>query len=127
MKKNNQIQFLRGLLCIIVIIYHFTYQYYNLFFLENIFDNVFFRKLGSFGVTGFLVLSGFYIFRKNNDDDFILNRFLYWVKRVLKIYIVYLIAITIIFIVKKITTNSGIISVTFYEYIKNVFKGATYE
>lgn len=96
-KKNNQIQFLRAVFCFAILFYHFTFRYCELYGRNNIFYNSFVQQFSQVGLIFFFILSGFYLIRRkpllSNKEKII-----YWIKRFLNIYLTYILAIIIIFL-----------------------------
>lgn len=121
MSKNIQIQFLRGVLCLFVLIFHYTYQYCNLYNDINYFDNFILENLGSFAVMGFILLNGLFIFRKEKENESNKTKIIYWLKRFLKIYVYYVFAILLIFICLTLANNLKIREVSLSILIKNIF------
>lgn len=90
--KNNQVQGLRGLSCILILIFHFTYRYCQIYVVDfRAWD--YFRVLSGLGVATFCILSGYYIAKdKRSGKFFIINR-------VKKVYPAYSLIVIISFII----------------------------
>lgn len=69
---------IRGLAAFVVVIYHFTYRYYEIYPQSNQLFFSFYE--GKYGVQAFFIISGFVIFMSlnniNKPIDFIINRFI---------------------------------------------------
>lgn len=98
--KNLQIQVLRTVFCFLIIFFHFTIQYNNYYDCNNIFINPFVDCLDDVGVLSFFILSGFYLTRRKELTTF-KEKLIYWIKRFLNIYLLYLAAIIIIYTASK--------------------------
>ena len=119
-KKNYQIQFLRAVFCFAILFYHFTFRYCELFETNNIFYNPFVKQLSQVGLISFFILSGFYLIRRkplfSNKDKLV-----YWVKRFLNIYLPYVSAVIVIFLLSL----SGLLgtgrTVSLFGFFQNFF------
>lgn len=120
-KKNNQIQVLRGIFCILIVIYHLFFRFSEIYSIESIFYNSFFSKMGLFGVTAFFIISGVYLVSNSKVYVGIKNiNLLYYGKRILFIWTIYVVAITIIFVISLFNKDTGR-TVSFTTYLQNIF------
>ncbi|EOU2547612.1 TPA: acyltransferase [Vibrio parahaemolyticus] len=112
-KRYENLDLLRGLAALSVLLYHYLYHYSNIYDL-NYGIKVF--ALGKFGVVLFFVLSGFVIFTSLNNGQ---SRFSFVKKRFLRLFPTYWICISLTFI---ITTFYGLPGreVDFQTYIVNL-------
>lgn len=92
--KNKQINSLKGILMIMIVFYHYTFRFQELYQIETV-NLVTLNMWGSLGVAGFFIISGFFIFPKQLDN-YSLKTFLK--QRILGLYPLYFICLTIIFI-----------------------------
>ena len=98
--KNLQIQFLRAFFCLLIVFFHFTIQYNKYYDCSNVFVNAFVDCLDDAGILAFFILSGFYLVRRKEMPTF-KEKMIYWLKRFLNMYVLYVIAITIIFLASQ--------------------------
>ena len=92
--RNKQVDTLRGILILMVIIFHYFYRITTLYGLENV--NFFtLNDWGARGVGGFFIITGFYIIPKQIKNfkikDFLLKKFI-------RIYPAYILCLTITFL-----------------------------
>lgn len=90
-QKNNQVQFMRGIGCLIIVFYHLYWRYQEIY-LDKTYS-FFINKVGKIGVFLFLVLTGYYLLPAKEE-----NATKYLIKRFKSIYIPYIISIIFIFI-----------------------------
>lgn len=116
MKTNNRIlelDALRGLAALSVVLYHYTTRYFKLF--DPKFENYFEFNYGNMGVELFFILSGYVIFmslnRTKNPIEFLYKRFL-------RLYPVYWICMIITFICVKSVGLEGR-EVSFSDFLVN--------
>ncbi len=98
--RNMQIEGLRGIAIIIVCIYHLVYRYNQLYGLSNV---ELLHHAGTLGVGFFILISGFFLLPKSNNqtsNNFSLLHFIK--KKVLRLWPCYAIAVTITFFFLKI-------------------------
>ncbi len=114
---NNRLETLdslRGIAALIVVLYHFTTRYYELFNTKRDFEFSFIY--GHYGVEIFFIISGFVIFltltRTKSSLDFISSRFI-------RLFPTYWISVTLSFIVISIFSLQGR-EVSFSEYLINL-------
>ena len=115
MKKNMQIEGLRGLACLMIVLFHIFYQY-NVFCLGQ--DGPWLLKhWGEFGVGVFIFISGYYLidFEK---EQFSFSNFLK--KRLLRLYPIYAVAVILIFVIRSFTHVSGFTAVTWKDLLLNL-------
>lgn len=90
--KNSQIQALRGLLCLMIMVFHYTCRYSNIYGHEDFFV-VAFQNFTFIALMGFLCLSGFFVDGKGNETGL-----KFFGGKLKRLYPAYLVAITIIFL-----------------------------
>lgn len=115
MKKNMQIEGLRGLGCLIIVLFHVFYQY-NVCCLKK--DGPWpLKHWGEFGVAIFIFISGYYLidFEK---EGFSFSEFLK--KRLLRLYPIYAFAVILIFTIRSFTCVSGFTAVTWKDLFLNI-------
>ena len=120
-RKNNQIQVLRALFCFVIIFYHYSTRYSQLFNISSVFTNNVFEYLSHFGITSFFILSGFFLIRRQKVFLTPKQKIIYWLKRFLKLYIPYLIAVLIIFLLSFTGLYGAERTVSFSAFIENFF------
>jgi len=116
MNKNNQIQGLRGVGCILILFTHIVIKYTSLYIpdfkLSDSLNNISF--LGSYGVAVFLIISGWFLYtpdsKRTNSVDVVLF------KKFLKLWIPYVISITITYFLEHFL-RLGDRTVTLKDYI----------
>ena len=64
--KNNQIQFLRAVFCISIVLYHYTIRYSELYGTVDLTRVSFLSLLSEFGIISFFILSGLYLIRRSH-------------------------------------------------------------
>ncbi|HIE9840120.1 TPA: acyltransferase family protein [Klebsiella quasipneumoniae subsp. quasipneumoniae] len=99
----NQIQWLRAIAAILVVITHFTGKAYSVKLLEHEFSS------GAIGVDIFFIISGFIMmyvsdFKKQYPVKFLLNRFI----RILPVHYFFLLILIVIFLIKPDVINSSV-------------------
>lgn len=99
----NQIQWLRAIAAILVVITHFTDKAYSVKLLDHEFSS------GAIGVDIFFIISGFIMMyvsdlKKQYPIKFILNRFI----RILPVHYFFLFILIIIFLIKPDVINSSV-------------------
>ena len=96
--RIHELDSLRGLAAISVVLYHFTTQYFNIFNDETTVNFLNF-KYGHYGVQLFFIISGFVIFmttsRISSAKDFIFKRFI-------RLYPVFWVCVTITYIITNL-------------------------
>lgn len=117
MKKNLQIQSIRGISCLLIIIYHLMFRYNQLFANNSILSKTSWNILAGFGVITFFVISGYYLAKPHDGN--IKEISLIYLKRFLNLYIPYLCSILIIFFVDKIGYSGT--NPSWLDLLKNIF------
>lgn len=113
--KNYQIQFLRGIGCLVIVFYHFFCRYKQIYY--NDYGQPFLaKKLGIIGVYLFLVLTGYYLIPRKQ-----ISPVKYLKKRLKSIYPSYLISIIVIFLLSLCGYLGANREVSFIVFIQNVF------
>ena len=115
MKKNMQIEGLRGLACLMIVLFHIFYQY-NVFCLGQ--DGPWLLKhWGEFGVGVFIFISGYYLIDFEKEQFSFLN---FLKKRLLRLYPIYAVAVILIFVIRSFTHVSGFTAVTWKDLLLNL-------
>lgn len=115
MKKNMQIEGLRGVACLMIVLFHIFYQY-DVFVLEQ--EGFFLLKhWGEFGVGIFIFISGFFLI-DFEGGDFSLARF--YRKRLLRLWPAYIVTVTLIFALRSITYVRNFETVTAVDWLLNL-------
>lgn len=91
-EKNNQIQCIRGIGCLMIVFYHFYCRYQQIYF-NNYSQSFLIKNLGLVGVNLFLVLMGYYLVPTKT-----VSPIRYSVRRFKKIYIQYIISVIVIYL-----------------------------
>lgn len=100
--KNYGIQVLRGILCLMIIFFHYFYRYgqiYDIVRTTIITNNAFVGSFGEFGVLCFFIISGLFTNVRNIDSK--REKLKFWIKKYLSIYLVYVVTILIIYLVSQ--------------------------
>lgn len=116
--KNLQIQALRGVFCLIIVFYHLFVRYNQIFGEHTQYTHPVFDIMAIIGVSAFFILSGFYMC--STRDCTVAETTLYYLKKILCLWIVYVFAITIIFLVTRLGFLGVDRTPTFYDYIRNL-------
>ena len=96
--KNRQIDSLKGILMLMIVFYHYTYRFQELYQIQTI--NFFTLEFwGIIGVAGFFIISGYFISPKDTNNY---NMKQHLVKRIARLYPAYLLCLTVIFISVKV-------------------------
>ena len=117
--KNKEIQALRAFFCLIIIIFHFTSRYKSIFNTDiGIFNNFIFDILGTFGVLSFFLISGIFLIplKYNTKKD----KLLCILKRFLSIWLTYICAIVVIYILSLTSFIPDSRKVNFIGFLQNV-------
>lgn len=88
--RNKQIDGLRGIMALIIVLFHLFCRYQQLYCESSI---VFMENWGVYGVCTFFIISGYFLVDSRENDDFHLLRF--YKKRLLRLYPMYLVSITL--------------------------------
>ena len=92
MKRNIYLDYIRGLACLFVVLFHYTTRYNNVFgHTDNYLVNF---PYGFQAVSVFFLLSGYLAIKNINNS----NVLTYWVKKFFRLYPVYWVCIIITFI-----------------------------
>ena len=115
--KNMQIEGLRGITCLIIVLYHIVYRYQELYEEPSNILVTIMKHWGNFGVAIFMIISAYYLYSKNLFKDNLLK---YYFKKVIRLWPVYLICITFTFALLQIAELPGR-TVGVKEYLLNAF------
>ncbi|MDD6224247.1 MAG: acyltransferase [bacterium] len=92
--KNKQIEYIRAILILMIIFYHYTYRFEEIFDISTI--NFYTLSLwGEIGVACFFIISGYFIFPKRNQE---LHPIIHLGKRISRLYPSYLLCVTLCFL-----------------------------
>lgn len=116
--KNLQMESLRGISIIIIVLYHVLYRYQQLYTSNNP-SYLFINLWGDFGVSIFLLITGYYLLNPMNaNEDFKLIKF--YLKKIARLWPTYALCITLTFIITNIWYLPKR-TVTFVDYFLNLF------
>ena len=112
--KNNQVQFLRGIACLVIVFFHYYCRYEQIYF-NNYQYPLLISEMGTIGVLIFWLLSGYYLIpnREINSIQYILNRGY-------KLYPPYLISIIMIYLLSFSGYLGANREVSISDFLKNV-------
>lgn len=113
--RNKQIEFLRTILFLMIVNYHYTYRFNQLFDIKTI-NFLSLSSWGDIGIVGFFMISGYFIFSKKDRN---IRPLKFLTKRLLKLYPVYLLCISLTFLSMNFFGLPGR-EVNFFEYFCNV-------
>ncbi len=119
-RRNIGIDYVRCLMAILIMMYHYTYRYFELF--PSV-SNKYMSHLkygGTIGVAIFFVISSFYSMNTDYSDAKCS-----FVKKIIRLYPAYLLAVIIIYIVVKIT-NTVELEVSVLDLLMNIILIARY-
>lgn len=113
-KRLDALDAIRGVSALLVVLYHYTYRYYEIYGINN---QLFFSiPLGYYGVQSFFIVSGFVIFmsikKTNTIRDFVVHRFI-------RLYPTYWVSVIITFLVVLVFSLPSR-EVTILEFIANL-------
>lgn len=114
--KNTQVQGLRGICLMMVVIYHLCFRFFDIFSLEH-FHFIVFDYFGSFAVTVFLFISSFYMIPRNSQQEF--SYFGYLKKRLKRIWLPYAAAVAVIYPI--VTLSNYPYDVSVKDFVLNLF------
>ena len=115
---NNKIawiQGLRGLLCLWVVLFHYTSRYEQLFDVRPYFS---FENGGSVGVACFFIFSGYFCLK--TLDKYFQNKNVWLLNKYLRLWPAYFVSVFISFIIVKSIGLSGRDQFTFLDLIKDI-------
>ncbi len=132
--RDKRLDIIRGLSILLVVIYHFSQNYFNYASIENnISNNISFTnkimyftvgRFGHYGVYLFFILSGYLIhsiyFRSN------IKPLSFYKKRILRIYPLYLVTLTLFFLVFHKYENVNMKDYLFHFFFIHNFDQETY-
>ncbi|MFT7828728.1 acyltransferase family protein [Priestia megaterium] len=101
-KRLSELDSLRGIAALSVMLYHYLTRYNELFSNPN--DSIMDFKYGKYGVNLFFIISGFVIYMSISHQTDIKN---FIVKRVIRLYPAYIFAVILTFMVIKIYSLPG--------------------
>lgn len=117
-KRNKQIDGLRGIACIIILIFHLFCRYLQIYEESNI---EWMAQWGTFGVIVFIIISGYFLGLesiKEESSKFELIKYLK--KKIIRLWGCYIIALTITMIIVKLIGLPGR-ECSWLDYILNIF------
>jgi len=114
--KNKQVESIRGIIMVMIMFYHYTYRFTELYNINTI--NFFsLDNWGTIGVNTFFIISGYYMLSK---DTLQYNAKEFFIKKFFRLYPAYVLCLTITFISMLIFGLENR-TVTFIDYIINLF------
>ena len=115
--KNLQIEGLRGLSTLPIVLYHLFCRYQEIY-LGRYQNHLWLESLAIFGMIAFVIMSSYFLWGEDRESGFSLGRF--YQKKILRLWPSYFLCITITFTVLQIFNLPERMS-TFGEYVANVF------
>lgn len=112
--KNQQIEGLRGVLVIMVVLHHFISRFTELY-CDNIVGGILLDNAGKFGVSVFLVISSYYFISSKNIPVLEYYRMRFW-----RLFPAYYISITVIYLICSIAFVLPGRSVRLFDYLLNI-------
>ena len=116
-KRNLQIEGLRGISILIILIYHLIDQYQQIYLETSV---PWMDMWGTLGTTAFLMISAYFLIDLKNNEISLSRAISIFLKKILRLWPCYAICITITFMVSYILSLPGR-TVTFVDYILNLF------
>lgn len=114
-EKNNQIERIRGILILMIMFYHFTYRFNQLFDIKTI-DFFTLDYWGAIGVGCFFIISGYFLVSRNLEN----YNFKKFIKRkISRIYPAYVLCVSLTFLSICIWGLKGRES-SFIDYLLNI-------
>lgn len=114
--KNMQVEGLRGLACLIIVIFHTVYQF-QVFVLGQQGPSLL-AHWGEIGVGIFLFISGFFLVDFSNKSKFSLLQF--YKRRILRLWPIYATCVFLIFVIRMLTTVPNFEPVNWSDLILNI-------
>ena len=99
-QRNNQVDGLKGLAMIMVMLYHFLFRYTEIYSSDYHINIPLLSKWGVIGVTIFFVVSGYYMSQSGGGRRF-------WFNKILRLWPIYAMAITLCFVITKLFPLPG--------------------
>jgi len=113
--RNRNIDVLRGILTIMIMFYHYTFRFSEIYGYETInFWSL--KDWGSIGVGCFFIITGYFLLPKNSIKNINFS----WLKRkILRLFPQFFLAISLTFILVRLIGLPGR-EVTFFQYLLNI-------
>lgn len=117
-KRYIQLDSLRGIAAIMIVLYHYTVRYNEIYGVN--FDNFINFSAGRYGVQLFFIISGFVIFfslkKTEHVFDFLISRFsrlypIYWLSVIITFFVIYVFSLP----GRNVDIVSGIINLTMFQ------------
>ncbi len=116
LERNLSVDILRGFLIFIIMFFHYTYRFSEIFSIETL-NFPFLSLWGIFGVGAFFVISGYYMIHKVSDNFSI--KF-YLKSKFLRLYPAYFFSVVLVFAIVSIFKLPGR-EVTIVDFFLNIF------
>lgn len=125
-ERNQNIEALRGIAIIFIVVFHFLFRYFEIYDLEPLCNNIIVNNFGTLGVGLFLTVSGLFLVSDRDSGKF----FKPLLRKFLRLWPTYFCCVTLIFLVTRFLPLEGR-TVSFGTYIINVtmlngFVGVSY-
>lgn len=115
--RNMQIEGLRGVSIVLIVLYHVVNRYQQLFLDRSI---RFMNSWGTFGVTAFFMISAYFAINPNSLECGFVSGIRKWLLKIWRLWPTYLICMTLTFIVTSIAYLPKR-TVAFGDYLVNIF------
>lgn len=120
LKRNKQIDGLRGVTAIIILVFHLFCRYLQIYENSNI---IWMAQWGTFGVIVFILISGYFLGIENIKEELSKGSFnltKYLQKKIMRLWWCYIIAITLTMTIIKLVGLPGR-ECSWFDYILNIF------
>lgn len=115
-KRNGQIEGLRGITILVIVFFHLIYRF-NELYVGEVYKYKFMKYWGEIGVSIFLIISAYFLY-DNSKESF--NLITFYKKKFLRLWPTYFIAITAIFALTQVIELPGR-TYTLVDYLQNIF------
>lgn len=115
MEKNKRIEVLRGILVLMIVFFHYTYRFSEIYNIETI-DFFSLKYWGTIGVGCFFIITGYFLLPKT-FESYSCKKFIF--KKISRLYPAYILCMTLTFISVQIWGLEGR-ETNFFDYLLNV-------